>query len=161
MTKKREKWLKRFWDKVERKGPNQCWEWTAAIDTSGYGSFWRDGAMRTAHRIAWMLANGDIPHGSCVLHKCDNRKCCNPDHLWLGSRADNNYDMVSKGRHPHGKSNGRSKLTGEDVRSIFRDKRSERKVAAVYGVRHTAIGMIRRGQTWREITRELNKTGVS
>lgn len=83
---------------------NGCWEWKKRIDGGGYGrlkiqlgtraSFRMDGA----HRYAWTIFFGNIPEGMHVLHRCDNRRCCNPDHLFLGSHADNMRDMVSKGR---------------------------------------------------------------
>lgn len=99
-------------------GPTQphmnspCWEWTALLDDKGYGrSSYREKVI-SVHRIAWMLANGD-PESLCVLHKCDNRKCARIDHLFLGTRADNNADKVAKGRASTGSRNG---LHNENIR---------------------------------------------
>lgn len=79
-----------------------CWEWQGAKNNIGYG-FIRDGdKMRTTHRVAYEIYRGPIPEGMCVLHKCDNRKCVNPEHLWLGTRQDNADDMINKGRHTKG-----------------------------------------------------------
>lgn len=89
----------RFWLHVDKSG--DCWLWTGATDHNGYGKVdYRTPLRRTlgAHRISWMLRYGDIPNGLKVLHKCDNPKCVNPDHLFLGTHQDNMDDMVAKGR---------------------------------------------------------------
>jgi len=90
----------RFWAKVYKKAKGGCWEWTAAKKDTGYGVFWVPKQRRLfgAHRIAWMLNNGEIPVGKLVLHKCDNPACINPSHLFLGNQQDNITDMWNKGR---------------------------------------------------------------
>lgn len=92
----------RFWSKVDQQGPDDCWPWLAATFRNGYGAFvvgGRKGSMTTAHRTAWELANEQrVPEGLFVCHRCDNRPCCNPRHLFLGSQEDNMRDMLSKGR---------------------------------------------------------------
>lgn len=78
-----------------------CWNWTGSVNNYGYG-FWRGKRgtkMVLVHRFSWEKSNGDIPEGLCVLHQCDNRRCVNPDHLFLGTRRDNMLDMIAKGRH--------------------------------------------------------------
>jgi hypothetical protein len=92
-----EAFVDRFWQYVERKGPEECWEWAGSKDRLGYGQFWADGKPRRAHRIAYMLHNG-TPEDDCICHSCDNRACCNPNHLWEGSQADNMKDRFQKGR---------------------------------------------------------------
>jgi hypothetical protein len=75
-----------------------CWEWQGAVNNIGYGMI-RDGKkMRTTHRVSYEYHTGDIPDDKCVLHTCDNRKCANPDHLWIGTHKENIEDMISKGR---------------------------------------------------------------
>jgi hypothetical protein len=93
----------RFWANVQK--GDGCWEWQASCLRSGYGQFRVNGRNRPTHQVAWELSNGPIPkdparrRSVCVLHKCDNRRCVNPEHLFLGSHADNVRDCVSKGRH--------------------------------------------------------------
>jgi hypothetical protein len=100
----------RFWRFVKK--TDTCWEWSGAL-TRGYGSM---GSNMYAHRISWEIHNGPIPKGMQVLHKCDNPPCSNPEHLFLGTQADNNYDMCRKGRcNPYGK--GR-KLTPDQIKEI-------------------------------------------
>lgn len=92
----------RFWSHVVVRGANECWEWTASVRQGrdgGYGMFWVDGKCWGAHRVSWTLHFGPIPDGLCVLHRCDNRPCQNPGHLFLGTKKDNNRDKSAKGRH--------------------------------------------------------------
>ena len=89
--------MERFWNKVDK--TDDCWNWTASKNIQGYGYFRFDGKMRKAHRMAWLLVNGEIPDGMCVCHTCDNPGCVNPIHLWLGTNQDNMDDMNNKGRH--------------------------------------------------------------
>jgi len=88
---------KRFWSRVVRLGTDECWIWTSTTDSDGYGKIRVTGKQRAAHRVSWALANGREPD-LCVCHSCDNPKCVNPNHLWLGTQADNLRDMIAKGR---------------------------------------------------------------
>lgn len=102
----------RFWEKVSRNAPDDCWLWTGAIYRNGYGSFGWSGKRSKqvnigAHRAAWKLAYGRIPKGLLVCHSCDTRACCNPKHLFLGTAKDNTGDMIAKGRNSKGSTHGK------------------------------------------------------
>lgn len=88
--------IQRFWDSTNRE--TDCWEWTKTHDKDGYGWINIEKRKDRAHRIAWIIINGSIPAGMCVLHHCDNPPCINPAHLWLGTRRDNTHDRMAKGR---------------------------------------------------------------
>lgn len=88
----------RFWSRVDRRGPDECWPWTGSRNPAGYGAFSRGGKRSNTHRVAWEMTHGPIPGRLHVLHACDNPPCCNPAHLSLGTHEDNMADMVAKGR---------------------------------------------------------------
>jgi hypothetical protein len=132
-----------------------CWNWQGSVDTRGYGNLNVGGRMQRVHRVAYMLWVGDIPkatghHGTVVMHACDNRRCCNPDHLRLGTQKDNVRDMEAKGRARHhaGTDNGRAILTPEQVSAIRADARSLSQITADYPVSLGAIQRIKAGKAW-------------
>lgn len=142
----------RFWRFVNRRGPDECWEWTRLRNKDGYGRFCAYSTSILAHRIAFALANGYDPGPALVCHECDNPSCCNPRHLWLGDDAANKRDSYQKGRHVRGERFGGVKLTEAQVLRIMQDGRSERVVGKEYGVSPGAVGAIRRGRNWRYLT---------
>lgn len=144
----------RFWLKVDVREPDSCWEWTAYRDKTGYGTFGIDGKKERAPRVAWALASGEIPDGLCVLHTCDNPPCCNPKHLFLGTRADNVQDAIRKGRHITGEMVGGSKLTEDNVHLIRHCLDlgcKQRETADVFRVSEMTISDIKLNKTWRRI----------
>ena len=97
----------RFWSKIDRSGgPATCWNWISSTFDSGYGQFKVGERNLRSHRVAWEITRGAIPCGLFVLHHCDNRRCCNPAHLWLGTHKENMADMQQKNRAASGDNNG-------------------------------------------------------
>ena len=141
----------RFWDKIDKCCPNDCWEWTMGSTPKGYGQIRDSGRTLLAHRVSWALAHGPIPAGLCVLHHCDNPPCVNPTHLFLGTRTDNARDCGRKGRRPKGSAHGRAKLTEADVRMIRTSDEKTSVLAKRLGVDRTTVGYARRGRTWQHV----------
>lgn len=148
----------RFWSKVDRRGPDDCWEWRAFRAPNGYGKFGRaKGVNQYAHRVAWELSRATPPPDDMhVCHHCDHRACCNPDHLFLGTRQDNMDDMVRKGRQRHGvqrgEKNKNAKLTQSQVDAIrarYTSGETKGALALEHGVTRTAVHWIVIGKSWR------------
>lgn len=148
---------RRFWSKVDKSG--DCWIWTAGKYRDGYGMFWAFGTNIAAHRFAYESAHGSIPDGMCVCHSCDRPACVNPNHLWVGTNAENHADKASKGRggrgirrrktYELGESHPRAKLSDFDVLSM----RSQRQTGASIGCLAKTFG-ISRSQVYRIVRRE-------
>lgn len=131
--------------------PNSgCWIWFGPSDEFGYGRFRQGASKIRGHRLSYELANGSIPNGTNVLHRCDMSCCVNPDHLWLGTTADNNADRDSKGRTAWG-TKLHSKLTEQQVHEIRDRAGTQREIAKLYGVSHNIIGRIKRGEKWANL----------
>jgi len=143
----------RFWAKV-RQQPSGCWLWTGQVDREGYGLV-TSKPRQSAHRMAWTLTRGPIPAGKLVRHyTCNNRQCCNPSHLRLGSHQQNMNDMVNSGRSKRGTAASGAKLTPTEVAKIKRLKMdeglSDKALGSRFGVSHTTIWRLCRGLTHRK-----------
>lgn len=149
----------RFWPKVNK--TETCWLWTAAKKEFGYGVIGcpdRPGRTLRAHRVSWVLANGEIPDGLFVLHKCDVPACVNPDHLFLGTRQENTDDMVAKGRQARigngsGEDSPNSKLNWAQVRDIRNRSdagETQKSIAKSYGIDKSTVAQIIHRKTWKE-----------
>jgi len=148
-----------FWSKVTK--TESCWIWRGHTYPDGYGQLkWRTRPTR-AHRVSWIIHFGPIPTGKQVLHRCDNPKCVNPDHLFLGTNLDNMTDKKNKGRCNNGgggklkgELHGRHKLKDSDILEIRRRRSSGEtylSIAASFGVGITTIYKIINNQSWKHI----------
>lgn len=145
----------KFLAKVCPDSTSGCWLWQGLVCADGYGSALFARAKRRAHRVAWMLFRGEIAPGLVVCHKCDVRACVNPEHLFLGTPADNVQDMVAKGRILRGEENVSAKLTAQQVSRIktmlAEDRMYVSEIAREFGVSHSTIQAIKTGKTWRHV----------
>lgn len=134
--------------------PNSgCWLWDEHWNPAGYGMMWTNGRLVLAHRLSWELHNGPIPGGMCILHRCDTPACVNPDHLRLGTRAENRADCVTKGRQRAGRGerNRGAKVTAETVQAIRAALdlcESQASIGRRFGLTQASISRIRHGVTW-------------
>lgn len=164
--------LARFWPKVDRSGgPDACWRWRAGIQPIGYGIFWvrsgrgaKGGTMWLAHRVAWAIAHdGQDPGAMDVCHTCDNRACCNPAHLFLGTAADNMRDCKAKGRNQRGEAHRSAKLTIADVvaeRAAYAAGESFHGIARRRGMDSQSIRRMIIGEHWAHVPGAVQSRGV-
>lgn len=155
----------RFYARCDRSG--DCWEWTAGRNSHGYGAIRFMGRLRGAHVVSWILHRGDVPSGMFVCHRCDNRACVNPDHLFLGTPKDNSQDMSKKGRgsdfparhpelYPRGERVNTAKLTAEQVAEIRRlygprgqGGLTQMQLAEAFGITQSQVSAIVRRKSWK------------
>tara|TARA_R110000796_G_scaffold66617_3_gene153148 strand:- start:255 stop:842 length:588 start_codon:yes stop_codon:yes gene_type:complete len=163
----------KFWDMVsDQSNPTVCWEHQGNTQNTGYVNWWYRSNLEldlagkqriryiTAHRFSALINFGNITNDYCVLHKCDNRICVNPNHLFLGSQLDNIRDMWNKGRQKdlpilQGADNYNAKLTEPQVKAIIANKGKlpQRKLAELYAVSTSTIERIHMNISWRHIPR--------
>ena len=124
---------------------------TRAIKSNGYGVAWLDGKCHHAHRLAYSLANGPLVPGLDVRHACDNRKCCNPAHLSLGTRQENMQDAVDRGRVRRGEDKKNATLNVAKVREIKTSTASSADLARSLDVSYGVVHAVRSGKTWRHV----------
>lgn len=145
----------RFWRRV---GPisraDGCWEWTGPMNGRGYGRFWADGRLVYPHRFLKERVDGPIPGGMDACHRCDNPRCVNPRHVFVGTHAENMADMSRKGRWtprvvPSGESHRNAKLTRVQADEIRDSVESDATLARRFGVTRPTVWSIKQGQTWK------------
>lgn len=161
-----------FWAAIDKESsPGGCWLWSGARDLKGYGRVRHQGKSVLAHRLAYELAYGVVADGVCVCHQCDNPQCCNPAHLFSGTKAANNQDMMRKGRHASvtapgyhakGERHGSAKLTDRQAAEIAAAYKNggvtQRALAAQYGVSQRTVAKIALGIGWKHVTNTDAKT---
>lgn len=150
----------RFMDKVYIEPNSGCWLWEGAT-TVGYGSFYKDRKSNLAHRVSYEMFVGEIPnsdsyHGMCVLHKCDIPSCVNPDHLFIGTQADNMHNMISKERSGSiGSDSNFAKLNEFQIRVIKRllsfNTMKQHEIGRLFEVHQCAISRIKNKKRWSHI----------
>lgn len=150
----------RFWRKVDRRGPDECWDWTASCNPeTGYGAIGLDGKIAKAHRVSFFLEHGHWPEPMCC-HSCDNRKCVNPAHLFEGDAMANHRDMTRKSRgssppHSYGEDHHNSKLTTAHVlaiRASYSGQRGEvSRLAECFCVGRYAVQCVIDRKTWANV----------
>jgi len=142
------------WKRIDKKGDDECWEWKGWLN-NGYGMMRSNYKYYYTHRLIYELTYGPISDGLFVLHHCDNRRCCNPKHLFLGTHVDNMKDKINKGRqsHPIGIKNNHCKLTElnvVEIRKLYLEKKyNQSQLGKIYDVGRSAINKIVHNKIWR------------
>jgi|ERR1035438_4988487 hypothetical protein len=151
----------KFWGRVNMNGPTiyehlgPCWEYSHCIDSDGYGRVFVAGKYQKAHRVAWRLTFGKYPE-PCGLHRCDNRLCVRPSHVFEGTQGDNTADRDAKKRtaHQHGMTNGTAKLTDAEVleiRWLYETGIRVNSLAKQFGISHSIVSEILSGKRWTHL----------
>jgi len=149
--------------KTIKKSQDECWDWTGATHPFGYGLVRNElGKLVMAHRLSYEIYIGEIQPGLCVLHKCDNPKCTNPNHLFIGTKRENMVDMIQKGRAVHAIGSLASKaiLTETDVvnmRQLARNGQTHSVIASMYKVSKSCASHAINGKSWKHIPNPVVK----
>jgi hypothetical protein len=134
--------------------PNSgCWIWLGAVDWDNYGIAWDTELKRNAraHRYVYECLVGSVPADKKLLHRCDNSCCVNPDHLFIGTTAENNRDCKAKGRNARGESHGMNKISPATVLAIRDAVGSHSEVAVIYGVSKSLVTKIKARHLWKDL----------
>lgn len=144
--------IDRFWSKVDKTShPHGCWTWTSLQHPFGYGRIGIDKKKFLTHRFSYILHYGPITSSQCVLHKCDNPKCVNPAHLFLGNRKDNAVDRDNKNRTTKGMNVSTAILTDKIVYDIKYSQLSIKELIKKYNLSYQHIWAIKNNKLWKHI----------
>lgn len=149
------KYIQRFWERTQTKGPDDCWVWTGCKDSMGYGVIYCEKRTIKAHRLSMMIfLKRILSKEEHVLHKCDNPICVNPNHLFIGNMQINNEDMYKKKRNPRGERHGMAKLTEKDVKEIRKEygTKTRQELATKFGVGVDAIARAAKAVYWKDVS---------
>jgi len=151
--------LERIKRKIKVNEETGCWEWQGCRTSKGYGWMHADGGRNHSdgvHRLMWRQLNGKVPNGLQVLHRCDNRACCNPDHLCVGTPEDNSVDMVKKGRSAKGEQHSQRKLTEtqvREIRALYKTKSvTLAEIGMQFGIGAPAVHAIVNRRLWKHVS---------
>lgn len=155
----------RFWRHVDKRGPDECWPWTGSIGGNGYGQLGSFQETKThvcykAHRLSYELHHGPIQAGMHVLHECDNKVCCNPAHLHLGTHQDNMREAAERGRHLRGEQQPNAVLTEAQVleaRRLARAGTPLRVISKQIGAKTMTVSQCVSGRSWGHVPGALGK----
>ncbi len=152
----------KFWSFVDKKGEDNCWEWTGNLFKQGYGRMYHHSTKEPkAHRLSYMINIGNIPEGLLVCHICNNKSCVNPKHLYVGTNQDNSDDMKNSGRSLTGEKASASKLKEEEVlkiRELFaKSERSLEDLGYQFNISAGSIHAIVTGLSWKHVGGPVTK----
>jgi len=142
----------KFWKNTNKKKSNECWDWMPCRDKTEYGALFINQKKHKAHRYSYELHYGKIPKGKIICHRCDNPSCVNPNHLFLGTHADNSADRSAKNRHAYGEKTGSSKLTVKqvlDIKELLDKKIKYKVVKKKYNISCSTVYCIKSGKYWK------------
>jgi hypothetical protein len=150
--------IERFHAKY-RKDESGCWIWIASCAGQGYGQIKLPGERRQiyAHRLSYLIHKGELPDGKQICHTCDNPKCVNPDHLFVGTSQDNHNDMTKKKRHTYGEKSATAKATTKDVlqmKAMIQAGVPQTKIASLFGLHQSTISKINRAERWKHLAEQ-------
>lgn len=155
---------KRFWAKIDVRGPGDCWLWKGSKSARGYGKLWILEKIYGAHRIAVILSGRSFDVGMQACHRCDVPSCCNPEHLFVGTRSENKVDAMNKGRVPRGERHGKAKLSEDTVIEILSLKNTgltQTEIGSRFGINFKHVSSILTGRSWGHLINAGSKSDLS